>query len=105
MPGLINLGRLKKQQHLAERSFTEATLTKDSGFIQAEERLSAEITCPGRREESKKGLRIDQNILLNIPVQRARLKEAEITQRKRFEAHAHKDYLEYKFQPKEVLFN
>ncbi|KAK9033492.1 hypothetical protein V6N11_018523 [Hibiscus sabdariffa] len=71
-----------KQQILVESSCTEATLTKDSEFIQAEERLSVEITCLGRREESKKGLRIDQNILLNIPVQRARLKEAEITQRR-----------------------
>ncbi|KAL4289493.1 hypothetical protein GQ457_14G016180 [Hibiscus cannabinus] len=52
MPGLINLGRLKKQQNLAEEV------------------------------ESEKGLRFDQNILLNIPVQRARPKETEITQRR-----------------------
>ncbi|KAK8684261.1 hypothetical protein V6N13_040291 [Hibiscus sabdariffa] len=58
---------LKKQQNLAERSCTEAALTKDS---------------EGRRKESKKGLRFDQNILLNIPLQRARPKEAEITQRR-----------------------
>ncbi|KAK8585447.1 hypothetical protein V6N13_050426 [Hibiscus sabdariffa] len=103
MPGLINLDRLKKKQHLGERSCTEATLTKDSEFIQAEERLSAEITYRGRREESKKGLRIDHNILLNIPVPRARPKEAEITQRKKPEAHVHNIYLECKFQPKEVL--
>ncbi|KAK8625744.1 hypothetical protein V6N13_056905 [Hibiscus sabdariffa] len=82
MPGLINLGRLKKQQSLVERSCTEAALTKDPGIIQAEDRLSAEIFYRGRREESKKGLRFDQNILLNIPVQRARPKEAKITQRR-----------------------
>ncbi|KAK8494596.1 hypothetical protein V6N12_003483 [Hibiscus sabdariffa] len=82
MPGLINLGRLKKQQNLVERSCTEETLTKDPGFIQAEERLSAEIFCRGRREETKNGLRVNQNILLNILVQRARPKEVEITQRR-----------------------
>ncbi|KAK8582318.1 hypothetical protein V6N13_032073 [Hibiscus sabdariffa] len=81
MPGLISLGRLKKQQNLTERSCTEAALTKRPR-IQAEERSSVEIFYLGRRVESKKGLRIDQNILLNIPIQRARLKEAKIIKRR-----------------------
>ncbi|KAL4298227.1 hypothetical protein GQ457_12G013860 [Hibiscus cannabinus] len=75
MPRLINLGRLKKQQNLAERSCTKVTLTKDSEGRR-------QIICRGRRKESKKGLRFDQNILLNIPVQRVRPKEVEITQRR-----------------------
>ncbi|KAK8690745.1 hypothetical protein V6N13_074272 [Hibiscus sabdariffa] len=67
MPGLISLGRLKQQQNLVERSFTEAALTKRPR-IQAEERSSAEILCLDRKEEPKKGLRIDQNIFLNTPI-------------------------------------
>ncbi|KAK8512264.1 hypothetical protein V6N12_031987 [Hibiscus sabdariffa] len=35
MPGLINLGRLKKQQILVERSCADAALTKDPETIQA----------------------------------------------------------------------
>ncbi|KAL4279989.1 hypothetical protein GQ457_03G019020 [Hibiscus cannabinus] len=34
----------------------------------AEEKSSAEIFCLSRKEEPKKGLQIDQNILLNIPI-------------------------------------
>ncbi|KAK9008547.1 hypothetical protein V6N11_075436 [Hibiscus sabdariffa] len=43
--------------------------------IQVERKRPAEIFCLDRKEEYKKGFRFDQNILLNIPVTRARSKE------------------------------
>ncbi|KAK9004335.1 hypothetical protein V6N11_002137 [Hibiscus sabdariffa] len=101
-PGLISLGRLNKQHNLKERSCTEVALTKRTR-IQAEKRSSAEIFCLGRRVESKKGLRIDQNILLNIPVKKSASKGGRDHPKERPEAHARKVYLECKFQPKEVL--
>ncbi|KAK8492495.1 hypothetical protein V6N11_021161 [Hibiscus sabdariffa] len=66
MSGLISLGKLKQHQNLTKRSCTEAALTKRPR-IQVEERSSAEIFYLDRKEEPKKGFRIDQNILLNIP--------------------------------------
>ncbi|KAK8515170.1 hypothetical protein V6N12_019218 [Hibiscus sabdariffa] len=102
MPGLISLGRLKKQQNLTERSCTKAALTKRPK-IQVEEISSAEIFCLGRRKESKKGWRIDQKILLKYPSTKSTSKGGRDHQKERPEAHARKVYLECKFQPKEVL--
>ncbi|KAK8685280.1 hypothetical protein V6N13_041285 [Hibiscus sabdariffa] len=111
---MICLNRLTKGMSRLETT-GPAQAANSTGIQILSERLAAELVhafslghephsfiCPGRNEESEKGFCFHQNILLNIPVLRAHLKEAETIQRQDPKPMHAKDYLECKFQPIEV---
>ncbi|KAK8560008.1 hypothetical protein V6N12_012816 [Hibiscus sabdariffa] len=98
---------VKKKLHFEERmiqGFRETMwaqlLSAPRSAWQKIEYLSRHL--PRQAKKAQKGMRFNQHIFLSIPRLRVCLNKAEKTSRAGSQAHAHKVYLEYKFQSLEV---